>query len=64
MNARMSELYNLKDERRQLANLSAGDKETAVELHKMLVEVMKQTNVAVDMLNLRLELRLWQRRQI
>jgi len=56
--AGMSELYNIKDDPRQLNNLIMTNTEKARELHQLLVKYMKETKLADHLLKPRLELRL------
>ncbi|MGD9142207.1 MAG: hypothetical protein PVG61_00005, partial [Dehalococcoidia bacterium] len=54
----MSELYNLKSDPRQEKNLIKEQPDKAHELHQLLVEYMRETNLAEHLLQPRLELRL------
>jgi arylsulfatase A-like enzyme len=52
-----TELYNIKDDPHQLKNLIKKNPDKAKELHKLLVEYMKETNLDEHLLKPRLELR-------
>jgi arylsulfatase A-like enzyme len=56
--AGMSELYNLKSDPGQEKNLINENPDKARELHGLLVDYMKETNISEHLLNPRLELRL------
>ena|GEM_PF-2510172 len=58
MDEGMSDLYNLNDDPRQLNDLIGAVKDTGGDLHGMLVEFMKQTNVAEGLPAPKLELSL------
>jgi arylsulfatase A-like enzyme len=53
----MSELYNLKNDPRQLKNLIKENPGRARELHELLVKYMRETKLAEHLLGPRLELR-------
>jgi hypothetical protein len=54
----MSELYNIKDDPKQENNLISKNAGKARELHQLLVNYMRETNLAERLLKPRLELRL------
>jgi arylsulfatase A-like enzyme len=56
--AGMSELYNIKSDPNQLKNIINEQPDKARELHKLLVDYMRETKLAEHLLKPRLELRL------
>lgn len=54
----MSELYNINSDPKQLKNIINEQPDKARELHKLLIDYMRETNLAEHLLKPRLELRL------